>query len=151
MCVLCSSWESSTIWWRHKGQLIKNEDNFFSTPSELSLQNNQELQRLKINKCRKYYQLYYRNIMTYKIMKKLCPENLFHEYSPRSTISSHNTRNRRIFEISKYRLEYLKKAFTMQPWTHGMKYLLQYAIKENRKTVKNAFKELDSNQQHLLL
>ena len=54
---------------------------------------------------------YDRSIMTYKIMNKLCPENLFDKYSPRSTISSYNTRNLKDLEIPKYRLEYPKKSF----------------------------------------
>ena len=51
------------------------------------------------------------NIMTYKIMNKLCPEILLDKYFQRSSISPYNTRNRKDLEIPRYRLEYPKKGF----------------------------------------
>ena len=49
--------------------------------------------------------------MTYKIMNKLCPENLLDKYFQRSSISSYKTRNHKDLEIPRYRLEYPKKGF----------------------------------------
>ena len=55
-----------------------------------------------------------RNIMTYKIMNKLCPKNLLDKYFQRSSISSYTNRNCKYLEIPRYRLEYPKKVFIMR-------------------------------------
>ena len=49
--------------------------------------------------------------MTYKIVNRLCPENLFDKYLPRSYFSSYNTRNSQDLQISRSRTEFFKKSF----------------------------------------
>ena len=58
---------------------------------------------------------YDRNIMTYKIMNKLCPENFFNKFLPRSSVSKYNTRHCRDLQIPRYRTEFAKKDFITQP------------------------------------
>ena len=52
-----------------------------------------------------------RNVMTYKIVQKLCPDSLFGKYKPRATISPYNTRNSQDLHIPKHRTEHYKKSF----------------------------------------
>ena len=54
---------------------------------------------------------YDRNVMTYKIINKSCPENLFDKYLPRSRFSSYNTRNSQDLQIPRCRTEFFKKSF----------------------------------------
>ena len=49
------------------------------------------------------------NIMTYKIMNKLCPENFFNKFLRRSSVSNYNTRHYRDLQIPRYRTEFAKK------------------------------------------
>ena len=56
---------------------------------------------------------YGRNVMTYKIINKSCPENHFDKYLPRSCFSSNNTRNSQDLQIPICRTELFKRAFTM--------------------------------------
>ena len=50
-----------------------------------------------------------RNVMTYKIIHKLCPNSFLEKYKPRSSFSSYNT-----IQIPKHRTERYKKAFITQ-------------------------------------
>ena len=52
-----------------------------------------------------------RNVMTYKIVHKLCPDSLLGKYKPRVNISSYNTRNSQDLHIPKHRTEHYKKSF----------------------------------------
>ena len=54
---------------------------------------------------------YDRNVMAYKIVNRLCPENLFDKYLPRSSVSSYNTRNSKDLQIPRCRTEFFKKSF----------------------------------------
>ena len=54
---------------------------------------------------------YDRNVMTYKIVNRLCPENLFDKYLPRSYFSLYNTRNSKDLQIPRSRTEFFKKSF----------------------------------------
>ena len=47
--------------------------------------------------------------MTYKIMNKLCPEEIFNKFLPRSSVSNYNTRHCRDLQIPRYRTEFAKK------------------------------------------
>ena len=49
--------------------------------------------------------------MTYKIVNRLCPENLFDKYLPRSYFSSYNTRNSQDLDIPRSRRWFSKKSF----------------------------------------
>ena len=49
--------------------------------------------------------------MTYKIVNRLCPENLFDKYLPRSYFSLYNTRNSKDLQIPRSRTEIFKKSF----------------------------------------
>ena len=49
--------------------------------------------------------------MIYKILHGLCPDNLCHKFVVRSMISEYGTRNHRVMQISKVRLEYAKRSF----------------------------------------
>ena len=51
------------------------------------------------------------NVMTYKIIKKLCPNSFLEKYKPRSSFSSYNTRNSQNLQIPKHRTERYKKSF----------------------------------------
>ena len=51
------------------------------------------------------------DIMTYKILHDLCPENLRHKFTERSMISEYRTRNHGDLQIPKVRLEYAKRSF----------------------------------------
>ena len=55
--------------------------------------------------------LYDRNVMTYKIVNRLSPENLFDKYLPRSYFSLYNTRNSKDLQIPRSRTEFFKKSF----------------------------------------
>ena len=52
-----------------------------------------------------------RNVMTYKIVKRLCPENLLDKYLPRSYLSSYNTINSQDLQIPRSWTEFFKKSF----------------------------------------
>jgi len=65
-----------------------------------------------------------RDIMTYKIMNKLCPEKFFNKFLPRSSISKYHTRHFRDLQIPRYRIEFAKKDFITQPWKLGIIYLM---------------------------
>ena len=54
---------------------------------------------------------YDRNVMTYKVINKLCPENLLDKYLPRSCFSTYNTRNSQDLQIPGCRIEFFKKSF----------------------------------------
>ena len=54
---------------------------------------------------------YDRNVMTYKIMNRLCPESLWDKFQPRSFHSTYNTRHCRDLQIPRYRTEFAKKGF----------------------------------------
>ena len=58
---------------------------------------------------------YDRNITTFKIMNRLCPENLFNKCLQRSSVSLYNTRNCRDLQVPRYRTECAKKAFIILP------------------------------------
>ena len=53
-----------------------------------------------------------RAVMVYKIVNKLCPENLWSKFNLRSHYSRYNTRFCRNIHIPKYNLEYAKKGFS---------------------------------------
>ena len=53
-----------------------------------------------------------RAVMAYKIMNRLCPENLWNKFQRRSEYSSYNTRFCRDLQIPRYNLEYVKKGFS---------------------------------------
>ena len=53
-----------------------------------------------------------RSVMTYKIMNRLCPENLWNKFQRRSHYSNYNTRFCENLQIPKYNLEYSKKRFS---------------------------------------
>jgi hypothetical protein len=53
-----------------------------------------------------------RAVMAYKIMNRLCPENLWNKFQQRSQYSSYNTRFCRDLQIPRYNLEYAKKGFS---------------------------------------
>ena len=52
-----------------------------------------------------------RNIMTYKIMSKLCPGGFLDKYKPRSSFLSYNTRNSQNLQIPMHRTENYIKSF----------------------------------------
>ena len=54
---------------------------------------------------------YDRNVMTYKIMNRLCPESLWDKFQPRSFHSTYNTRYCKDLQIPRYRTELAKKGF----------------------------------------
>ena len=54
---------------------------------------------------------YDRNVMTYKIMNRLCPESLWDKFQPRSFHSTYNTRHCKDLQIPRYRTEFAKKGF----------------------------------------
>ena len=49
--------------------------------------------------------------MTYKVINRLCPENLFDKYLPRSCFSTYNTRNFQDLQIARCRTDFFKKSF----------------------------------------
>ena len=53
-----------------------------------------------------------RSVMTYKIMNRLCPENLWNKFQRRSHYSNYSTRFCENLQIPKYNLEYSKKRFS---------------------------------------
>ena len=53
-----------------------------------------------------------RATMAYKIMNKLCPENLWSKFQQRSEFSRYNTRFCRDLQIPRFNLEYAKKGFS---------------------------------------
>ena len=53
-----------------------------------------------------------RAVMAYKIMNRLCPENLWNKFQRRSHYSNYNTRFCRDLQIPRYNLEYAKKGFS---------------------------------------
>ena len=53
-----------------------------------------------------------RSVMTYKIMNRLCSENLWNKFQRRSHYSNYNTRFCENLQIPKYNLEYSKKRFS---------------------------------------
>ena len=54
---------------------------------------------------------YDRNVMTYKIINRLCSENLFDKFLLRSCFSSYNTRNSKDLQIPRCKTEFFKKSF----------------------------------------
>ena len=54
---------------------------------------------------------YNRNVMTYKIIDRLCPENLEDKYLPGSCFSTYNVRNSQNLQIPRYGMEFFKKSF----------------------------------------
>ena len=54
---------------------------------------------------------YDRNVMTYKIVNKLCPGNLWDKYQPRSSHLTYRTRHCKDFQIPRYKTEFAKKGF----------------------------------------
>ena len=50
--------------------------------------------------------------MVYKIINKLCPENLWSKFNLKSHYSRYNTRSCRNIQIPKYNLEYAKKGLS---------------------------------------
>ena len=54
---------------------------------------------------------YHRNVMTYKIIKRLCPENRIDKYFPISCLSSYNTRNSQDLQIHRCKTEISKENF----------------------------------------
>ena len=53
-----------------------------------------------------------RSVMTYKIMNRLCPENLWNKFKKRSHFSNYNTRFCENLQIPKYNLEHSKRRFS---------------------------------------
>ena len=53
-----------------------------------------------------------RAFMAYKIMNRLCPENLWNKFQRRSHYSNYSTRFCRDLQIPRYNLEYAKKGFS---------------------------------------
>ena len=49
-----------------------------------------------------------RSVMTYKMMNKICPENLWDRYKTRNMYSSYRTRNCTDIQLPRYNLEYSK-------------------------------------------
>ena len=54
---------------------------------------------------------YDRNIMTYKIMNKLCSEKFFNKFLPRSSVSKQNERHCGDLQIARYQIEFAKNGF----------------------------------------
>ena len=54
---------------------------------------------------------YDRNIMTYKIMNKLCPEKFFNKFLPRSSVSEYDTPRCQDLQIPRFRTEFAKTGF----------------------------------------
>ena len=52
------------------------------------------------------------SVMTYKIMNRLCPENLWNKFQRRSHYSKYNTTFSENLQIPKYNLECSKKRFS---------------------------------------
>ena len=52
-----------------------------------------------------------RNVITYKIIHKLCPNSFLEKYKPRPSFSSDNTRNSQNLQIPKHRTERYDKSF----------------------------------------
>ena len=59
----------------------------------------------------KYLISFDQGVMTYKILHGLCPDNLHHKFVERSMVSEYKTRNLRVLQIPKVRLEYAKRSF----------------------------------------
>ena len=53
-----------------------------------------------------------RVVMAYKIMKRLCPENLWNKFQRRSEYSRYNTRFCRDLQIPRYNLEKVEKGYS---------------------------------------
>ena len=53
-----------------------------------------------------------RSVMIYKILNRLCPENLWNKFQRRSHYSNYNTRFCENLQIPKYNLEHSKKRFS---------------------------------------
>ena len=53
-----------------------------------------------------------RSVMTYKIMNRLCTENLWNKFQRGSNYSNYDTRFCENLQIPKYNLEYSKKRFS---------------------------------------
>ena len=65
-----------------------------------------------------------RNVMTYKIIHKLCPNSFLEKYKPSSSFSSYNTRNSQNLQIPKHRTERYKKSFhysALKEWNNTPK------------------------------
>ena len=90
-----------------------------------------------------------RSVMTYKIMNRLCPENLWKKFQRRSHYSNYNTRFSENLQIPKYNLEYSKKRFSYT----ALKALSEIPMNirelptlyQYKKTVKKSFDELKTN------
>ena len=54
---------------------------------------------------------YDRNVMTYKVMNRLCPESLWDQFQPRSFHSNYNMRHCKNLQIPRYRTEFAKTGF----------------------------------------
>jgi len=61
-----------------------------------------------------------RNVLTYKIIHKLCPRSFLEKYKPRSSFSSYNARNSQNLHIPKHKTERYKKAFITQLLRNGI-------------------------------
>ena len=88
---------------------------------------------------------YDRNVMTYKIMNRLCPESLWDKYQLRSFHSTYNTRHCKDLQIPRYRTEFAKKTFTTQLSRYGMTHLPKFVsyqhwivLKKNLKRIQRA-------------
>ena len=64
---------------------------------------------LSVEQLVRFYQL----TLTYKMMNRICPDNLLNKYKIRSQCSSYNTRHCRDLQNSRYNLEYPKKSLTI--------------------------------------
>ena len=67
---------------------------------------------------------YDRNVMA-MIMNKLCPEIPWDKYQMRSFHLTYNTRQCENLQIPRYRTEFTKRAFIMQPSNNGKTHLLK--------------------------
>ena len=56
---------------------------------------------------------YDRNIMTYTIMNKLCPEKFFNKFLPSSNVSKYSTRHCRDLQIPRYGTEFSRKRVSL--------------------------------------
>ena len=49
--------------------------------------------------------------MMFKIINKICPENLHDKFAERSSISKHDTRNKTDLQIPRLNLDFRRKSF----------------------------------------
>ena len=87
-----------------------------------------------------------RSVITYKILNRLCPENLWNKFQRRFHYSNYNTRFCENLQIPKYNLEYSKKRFSytaLKAWNEIPMNIRELpTLYQYKKTVKKSFDEL---------